>query len=105
MKVQVSKVFASFINQVAKDRNLNFSAEVVEIPSNSYGFLIGHYWSAYNDYNAKTGQFRAICIQYPREYYAPNRYISTNELNRLFRFYGVETVDDLSNMIADEFSI
>ena len=75
MKIQVSKVFASFINQVAKDRNLNFSAEVVEIPSNSYGFLVGNCWEGEIDYNFKTDKFKTIKIVYPYEYYCNPVYV------------------------------
>lgn len=105
MIIKASKVFAKFINETAKKNGLKFRASVVEFSDVLYNSMVGLYWSAYNDYNTKTGKFKAICIEYPPEYYAPLRYVSTNELNRLFNFYGVETVEDLENMILDEFSI
>lgn len=105
MKVKVSKVFASFINQVAKDRNLNFSAEVVEIPSNTYGFLVGDRWAGEIDYNSKTGKFKAIKVVYPYEYYCNPVYVSTDNLTRNFRRYGVQDIEGLKDMICDLYAV
>lgn len=105
MKVKVSKVFASFINQVAKDRNLKFTAEVVEIPSNSYGFLVGDCWTGEIDYNSKTGKFKTIKIVYPYEYYCNPVYVSTDNLTRNFRRYRVQDIEGLKDMICDLYAV
>jgi hypothetical protein len=105
MKIKVTKVFANFINETAKTNGLKFRASVVEFSDNLYNYFVGPYWSSYTDYNAKTGKYKAICIEYPPEYYAPLFYLSTHELNRLCNVNGVETADDLKALIVDEFSI
>lgn len=105
MIIKVSKVFARFINETAKAHDLKFRASVVEFSDNLYNCFVGPYWSSYRDYNARTGKFKAICVEYPPEYYAPLFYLSTHELNRLCNVNGVETADDLKALIVDEFSI
>lgn len=105
MKVKVSKVFASFINQVAKDRNLNFSAEVVEIGPNSYNFFVGDSWPGEIDYNSKTGNYKAIKIVYPYEYFCCPVFVSTDNLTRNFRRYRVQDIEGLKDMICDLYAV
>ncbi|MBO7322605.1 MAG: hypothetical protein J6U51_03355 [Bacteroidales bacterium] len=105
MKIKATKTFVNFINKVAKDRNLQFSAELAEISSNSYGFLVGDIWSADMDYNFKTDKYRVIRIVYPYEYYCNPVYVSTDNLTRNFRRYGVKDIESLKDMICDLYAV
>lgn len=103
MIIKVSKTFAKFINETAKERNLPFKAIVADIPASRYSFFVGP--ECWNDYNAKTDCFKAIKIVYKDSCYANPVYINTRELNRNFRYYAIETVEELKDMICEIFAI
>lgn len=91
MIIKVSKVFANFINETAKEFGKKFHAEVVKF--STIGDEVDYDWS--------TGRFRNIQITYPYGYYAVPQYFSTRYLVREFKRRGVKTVEDLKKMIVD----
>ena len=91
MIIKVSKVFANFINETAKEFGKKFHAEVVKF--STFGDDI--------DYDCSTGRYRNIQVTYPYGYYAVPQYFSTGQLVREFRRRGVKTVEDLKKMIVD----
>ncbi len=106
MKVQVSKVFAKFINDTAKKLGFKAHAEVVALRSSAYPFCTGDAtWEGECDYDWKTGTFRVIEVSYPSEYYACSKYVTTRQLNEEFRRRGVKTAKDLESMVRDMFEI
>lgn len=104
MNIQVSKRFATFINQTAKERKAQFSAHVVELSENQYRAHVGDPWDNVADYIG-SDTLKAICIEYPCEYYCSPRYVSTDDLCREFRRQRVATFDGLKDMICDMFAI
>lgn len=104
MKIQVTKVFAKFINETAKQMNFKVAAEVVELSERGYLLNVGDP-DFYQDYNPTTGKFKAILVTYPAEYCAACRYIGTPELVRKFRYNNIRTVDELREMLRDMLEI
>lgn len=103
MKIQVSKIFAKFINETAKKKGFQAAAAVVDLSENQYRYFVGDVWEAdqYGDYNYRTGKYKAIIIEYPAAYYASPVYLTTAALNREYRRAGVRDLEGLENMIQD----
>lgn len=85
MVVKVSKVMTNFINKNVLN-GTEFKANYHEITTDIYGVLV-HYdvISHGNDFNEKNGKMKVIEITYPDEYYAMPKYLTTNDLVRVFR--------------------
>lgn len=105
MKIQVSKVFADFINKTVP----NVEASVRKMSENEYRMHVGSFalWDAeqYGDYDWQTGKFKAIVVLYPDDYYACPRYITTKELDKEFKRRGVRDAEGLKSMIKDMIEI
>lgn len=103
MKIQVTKVFANFINEVARENGKRFKASVDEIQEKFYRYYTGADPESIDFSGSSYGRFyyKAICIDFPADYYANEIYLSTAQLNQAFNRYGVKTVDDLKQMILD----
>lgn len=95
MKVKVSKVFAKFIESNCP----NLEAFVVELSEGAYNCNVGSVWDAGDDYNCKTGKYRAICVSYPPEWYACPRYLSTAQIVKEFRRHNVTNMAGLVKML------
>ena len=103
MKIQVSKVFADFINKTVK----GVDAQVVKLTDRQYRFNCGDPWDAgeHGDYDWQTGLYKAILVCYPADYYACPRYVSTKELTGEFRRQGVKDWEGLKEMLKDMLTI
>jgi len=103
MKVKVSKVFAAFINKTAKELGFKAEAEVVTMSERGYRLNVGldAMLDAQDngDYDWGEGEYRAIRVVYPEEYYACPQYLTTASLNKEFRRRGVTTADELKQMV------
>jgi len=102
IKVMVSKRFAKFINDTAKELGFEVSAEVVSLSENAYKWNVTmDYDNAYEngDYDWNSGEFKAIMLTYPETYYAMPQYLTTHSLNKEFVRMGVQSADDLKRMI------
>lgn len=101
MRVQVSNVFARFINRTAKEMYFAAKAEVVDLSVNEYQLHFGDVYEGESDFNWKTGKIKAIRVVYPYGYFANPLYISTAMLLRECRRYNVGTIEELKEMIRD----
>ena len=97
MKIKVTKVFAKFIEANCA----NIAAEVVELSENAYSYNVGSIWDAGDDYNPATGKYKAICVSYPPDWYAPARYISTAQIVAEFHRHNVTNAAGLVDMLND----
>ena len=107
MQIKVTKTFASFINQTAKTLCFKAHAEFVTMNMDNYRMLVGEPLDAMfnGDYDSSIGVFKAIRVSYPDEYYACDRYLTTNEIVHEFHRYGVVDMIDLMSMIKDMLEI
>ena len=104
MQIAVTRVFAKFINDTAKEMGFEAHAQVVELPYSAYTFYTGtEVYDAMlaGDYKSSTGVMRAIRVTYPGEYYACPRYLTTPELTHEFRKRGVSNVLELRDMLRE----
>lgn len=105
MYIQVSKTFANFINTTAKEMGFKCKASIITIPENGYTFITGvDLWDGECDY-AGDGRYKVILVEYPYEYYACSRHLTTFELTREFRKRGVKDVEGLKAMIKEMLEI
>lgn len=82
MKVKISRVMASLLDKSIKDCKISF----VQMSSDSYRrYVDTEIYNHDNDIDYKTGKYNAILVDYPPKYYAYPKYITTNDLVRVFR--------------------
>ena len=106
MNIQVSKVFAKFINDTAKEMGFETHAEVIALRSSAYTFATGtDRWDGECDYCYETDTYRVIEVSYPWDFYATRKFLTTYALNMEFRKRGVKTVDELKAMLRDMLEI
>ena len=106
MYVQVSKTFAAFINKTAKQKGFKARAEVVEVTENFYKWNVDIFGPRDDrDYNWTTGKYKVIAVEYPGDYYAPVRYLSTDELINEARAAGVHDIASCQDMIYNLLAI
>ena len=106
MYVQVSKTFAAFINKTAKQKGFKALATVVELTERQYQINV-NFWgpSSDRDFNWITGKYKVIAVEYPADYYAPVRYLSTDELISEARAAGVHDLASCQDMIYNLLAI
>ena len=106
MNIKVSKTFAKFINNTAKEMGFEAHAEVIALRSSAYTFATGNdMWNGDCDYDWKTDTYRVIEVSYPWDFYATRRFLTTYELVNEFRKRGVKTVAELRDMLRDMLEI
>ena len=104
MKIKVSKAFAKFINDTAKELGFEVFAKVVELSTNQYKINVDYdLFRAYDygDFNSAKGTYKALCLSYPESYYSCGQYLSTYELNQEFKRMGVSDLIGLKKMIRE----
>ena len=107
MKIKASKVFANFVNQVARETGKQFHASIIALSPLEYETRVGDVMDAemFGDWDYTTGRARALCISYPENYYACSALWSSGRLCAEFRRRGVRDVAGLREMIVDLFEI
>lgn len=103
MKVKVSKVFAKFINDTAKELGFKAEASVVTMSERVYRLNVGldAMLDAQDngDYDWAEDEYKVIRVAYPDGYYAMPQYLTTASLTKEFRRRGVSTADELKEMV------
>jgi len=91
----------------AKTNGKKFSAKVVKLNSSNYQLLVGDPLDAeyYGDFSPVTGQFSAIRISYPDNYYCAPRLVSTMELRNAYLRNKCRNAQDFINLIVELFEI
>ena len=102
MQIKVSKVFANFINKTAKELGFEAEASVKSMSEGQYRMLVGDPYDAdyYGDYDWKTGQYKAIKVVYPYEYYACPQFLSTHMLYKTFQQEGFDGTFEMAKEIV-----
>lgn len=82
MKVKASRVIASLLDKNIKDCKISF----VQMSSDSYRrYVDTEIYNHDNDIDYRTGKYNVILVDYPPQSCAWPRYITTNELIKIFR--------------------
>lgn len=112
MKIASTMTMAKLLNRVAKevgkDSGMHFRYITVT-PEVYKRYVDMDLWDAedYGDYNASTGKLRAIEVEHPSEYYACNNYLTSKELNKIFKNNrdAIENADDFAKVVVEAMEI
>lgn len=111
MKIASTKTMTDFLNKELKKQGVNdMRFRYIAIPQDVYRQYVNmDVWEAeYNgDFNYKTGKYRAIEVKYPDEYYACNRYLTSNDLRRIFTRWQlhIKNAEDFAKLVIEEMAI
>lgn len=84
MKVMVSKTMVNKINAFFKKVGTNYHAAYVEMPLNKYLVYVGGGYDNKLDFKPSINMMKAIRIEYPPSMFAMNRFLTTNDLSKIF---------------------
>ena len=89
MKVAASTLLLKEVKGAMREdsRFDGYSVQYVTLKPEQYERLVGDAMNAmdWGDFSSATGKIRAWVVQYPAEDYALNRYVTTAELNKIFK--------------------
>lgn len=104
MKVRATKVMADLINRTAKERGVRLHASLMKMSREAYSRRVGSPFDGYDygDRDEATGQFRAILVEYPADYYAMPRLLGSKEIVEICSMWHCKTVEDLGNQLINE---
>lgn len=84
MKVKVTKVMTDEINKYFQKNGIGYTAYFVEYSPTEYNIYVGSSMCHENDYDWTKNKMKAIKIAYPDNYYAMPRYLTTDDLYKMF---------------------
>ena len=101
VKVMVSNPMLKIMRAALPDYRVSLEKMNQEIYRTRVNYDL---FSALQDLDNRTGRIKVFRIEYPAEFYACDRYISTNELNQIFRRSN-RTMDGFIESIRNECEI
>lgn len=111
MKIASTKTMTTLLNKIAKEmgktdmhfRYITVSPEVYQ----RYIDMDIYDAEDNGDYNWETRKLRAIEVEYPDEYYACNKYLTTKDIKRIYRWHKLEitTAEELAKNIIEEMEV
>lgn len=104
MQVKVSKTMAKSINSYFNDNGISYRAEVIEMAPRSYDVYVGNSVMNDEDFDMETNMMKVIIIDYPSEYYAMPRYLSTRELRSIY-YNSNRTMNGFMDELFEEIEI
>lgn len=85
MKLKTSKVMAEMLNKEIKKMGLDYNITQIRLTPQQFEYYVNiDSYNNENDYNYITNKFNVIQIEYPLNYYACNKYITTNDLIKIY---------------------
>lgn len=84
MKVMVSKTMVNKINAFFKTAGIKYHAAYVEMPLDRYLLYVGSGYDNKLDFKPSVNKMKAIRIEYPPSMFAMNRFVTTNDLSKIF---------------------
>ena len=104
MQVKVSKTMVKFLNNNLL-KSKGYKAVFNEMTTDQYSLSVSYdIMENENDYNYNTGKMKSIKILYPDDYYAVPRYLTTNDLVKIFK-NSDKTVSGFLNQLWNEIEI
>lgn len=101
MKLAATKVFASYINKVAKKKNIKAKAVFQKVGFHELNQDAVFDADNYGDVDYSNNTVKVIKILYPDEYYACPQIITTSSINNEAKRRKVKTPEALEELIAD----
>ena len=97
------KVTAKMAKEITK--RTGFNATLEKLNCNNYQWYVsGDPDANIQDYDIETGLFSAIRIDYPAEYYACPRYLTTRELKKIY-YTSNGSAEDFFRAVRNEIEI
>ena len=106
MLIAATKKMVNELNKAAKAAGRPEKFGHVTMTPASYKWYVGMDTDGafdYGDYNYSTGLMRAIRVEYPADWYACDGYITTKQLNKLYR--AGDTVETFTARVLEEIEI
>ena len=106
MNIQATKTMAQAINKALKAKGWKgYRVEQIMLTSQAYAWNVGDIYDAedYGDYCDLNNKYRALRVIYPAEYYACDKYLTTQDLNRIFE--KGDTLEAFMAKVLDEIEI
>ena len=86
MKLKTSKIMAKMLNEKIKDFGLDYKITQKQITLEQFRLYVDFdIWEHENDYNSSNQKFNVLEIEYPLDYYACNKYLTTNDLIKIYK--------------------
>ena len=107
MKVMVSKVMCRELNKYAQTQPVfnRYEFQFDELPPRLYEWHVRMDSYKYeNDWQEDKGLFKFIRVIYPDDYYAMNKHLTTNDLERCFK-HSDGTYNSFMNQVMKEVEI
>lgn len=101
MRIAATNKMTAALNAAARKAGKVYKFAYATMDTGAYAWNVGDIWSAYDygDYNGKTGKMRAVRVDYPYDYYAAPRYLTTRELNAAY--VAGDTFDKYMSRVID----
>lgn len=106
MKVKTSKVFAKELQKELQAHGLSYACYQASLSPRAFRWNVD--MDDYNheqDYDYTTDTFKVIVVEYPYDYYACPRYITTKDLTRIFNNCADKTWGDFVKAFIEEIEI
>lgn len=106
MIVAATSLMARNIHKSMRSRGFDGSVSFVRIPLNNYTLVVGgNIYDNERDYDDRTGTFKTIKVEYPSDYYACPRYLTTRDLRIIMTGATEKTYDGFMNEVYREIEI
>ena len=106
MRVAATSLMARSIHKSMKTRGFDGSVSFVRIPRNNYTLVVGgNIYDNERDYDDRTGTFKTIKVEYPSDYYACPRYLTSKDLRAIMAGATEKTYDGFMNEVYREIEI
>lgn len=84
MKIKATKTMATALNKAMK--NLGYKVSLEKFTERQFALYVDiDSYKHDADYNIEDGTFNVLKVEYPQNYYACNRYITTRDLVRAYK--------------------
>ena len=105
MKITTSKTFTKYLNQEAKKRNIPYRFYHEKMSERSFAWYVSMTPENHMiDFDYNEDVFKTIRVEYPADYYACDRYLTTKDLNRCFS-RSDKTADSFMDELFEEIEI
>lgn len=103
MQVKCTKTMADYIRKNTTHKN--YDIELLKMNEREYAVRVDYETYRHDiDYNISTERFNVIAVIYPDEYYACNHYLTTTDLNKIFK-ESDKTATGFMNVLDDYIAI
>lgn len=107
MRVAATNTIAKMLDEACKAKGLDYQVRYITCDAEAYRMHIGDIWDAeyYGDWLERTNKFRAIEVCYDPNDYACPKYLTTEEIGKVFRRNRCQTAEELIDRLVEAVEI